>query len=82
MKSRLGSFLFVMGLLILIVFIGSDLAQNPQYILFFAGLFLIVWGVSWMLKGYKPPPAPDTHLGLFRRSSGKGKEQESPKKGK
>ena len=36
-RSRLGQFFFLIGLIMLIVFFGTDQSRNPQYYLFYLG---------------------------------------------
>jgi len=82
MRARIGNFLFIIGILVLIVFIGSDLTKKPQYLLFIGGLFLIIWGVLWIRKGFTPSSTPDNRFGLIRKISNKKKKTQEtlPKK--
>ena len=76
--KRLGNFLFVIGVFILLVFTGSMMVDNTQYELFFAGLLFVAGGVYWMRKGSEPA-APVNRFGLIHRFN--RKDQEPKEKG-
>jgi hypothetical protein len=80
MAARIGYFLFFMGFLVMIVFVASTMAQDPQFILFFAAALLMILGGIQMFKSYEAPPPPDTHFGLFHRNRGKEDDTQSTRK--
>ena len=63
---KLGYFLFVVGALVLIVFIGSIMVDNPQSGFLFIAMILMAWGVYWMRKGTEPPESSN-RFRLIRR---------------
>jgi len=65
-KSRLGTFFLLIGLVMLILFFGTDQSQNPQYILFFGGTPLTVLGV-YLLWSDRKPTEPTTRFSGVRR---------------
>lgn len=64
--KKLGFFLFVVGGLVLIVFIGSVMVDNSQYGLLLIASILMAWGGYWMRKGTKTPESSN-RFSLIRR---------------
>jgi 4-amino-4-deoxy-L-arabinose transferase-like glycosyltransferase len=54
-KSKLGRFLFFIGLILLVVFFAMDQAKNPSYGYFCIGAIAAILGAILMLRGHKPP---------------------------
>jgi uncharacterized membrane protein HdeD (DUF308 family) len=63
MLVRVGYFFFLVGLLVLFVFIASYQVNVPRYSLLLGGLFLVISGIFLIVKNR--PPSEDT--GRFRR---------------
>lgn len=78
-KNRLATFFLLIGVIMLILFFGTDQSQNPQYILFFGGTPLTALG-AWMLWTNRKPPEPTTRFSGLRRLLNRGKGG-PPKKG-
>ncbi len=79
-KSRLGTFLLLVGFVMLILFFGTDQSLNPQYILFFGGTPLTALGIYWIWSNRKPPQ-PTTRFASLRRMMNPSKEPAKPKDG-
>jgi uncharacterized membrane protein HdeD (DUF308 family) len=73
MLARVGYFFFLVGLLVLFVFVASYQVNVPRYNLLIIGLFLVISGILLVVKNR--PPREDT--GRFRRfrRKGSGKNQ-------
>ena len=77
-KSRLGQFFLVIGLVMLIVFFGTDQSQNPQYYLFFLGAPLTALGIFLYWRNRKPAE-PSNRFEGFRKMLQSDKEPKAPK---
>jgi len=65
MAARIGTFLFVVGLLLIVLFILTDLASQPNFAYFFLGALAIIGGaVLWWRAPAGGPPPPES--GRFR----------------
>lgn len=56
----------MIGLILLIIFLGSDLAHNPALEYFCFGVLIILAGLALIVRGYTPPP-PSQRFRLLRR---------------
>jgi uncharacterized membrane protein HdeD (DUF308 family) len=65
-RNRLGIYLFIIGLMLLLYFFASDQSKNPQFLLFFFGLLLVILGIflGWR---YRPAPQPSGRFRLIRK---------------
>ena len=54
-NQRIGQFLFLLGLGLLVFFGFSDVAQTPRYSLFFWGLIALIVGIM-MIQRNRPAP--------------------------
>lgn len=78
---RIGTFLILLGIFSLILFITSDLAKQPEFDWLFMGLLLLGIGIYLRDRGVPPPPAD--RFGTLRRmreSAKKRKEERAKKK--
>jgi uncharacterized membrane protein HdeD (DUF308 family) len=77
MLVRVGYFFFLVGLLVMFVFVASYQVNAPRYNLLLIGLILIISGVFLVVKNR--PPSEDA--GRFRRFRRKdpGKNQHGDK---
>jgi hypothetical protein len=66
MKSRIGLFLIIIGLILLVNFFTRDQSQNPQPGLFFSGLASIFVG-GYMAWRYRPAPKPSERFRMIRK---------------
>ena len=78
-RARLGSYLVLIGLILLVIFFASDQSQNPQFGLFFSGSLLTILG-GFIIWRFRPPPAPSGRFGLFRKMSDRSKTKKDKKK--
>jgi 4-amino-4-deoxy-L-arabinose transferase-like glycosyltransferase len=53
-KSKIGRFLFFIGLILLVIFFAMDQAKNPSYAYLCAGVFIIILGALLMWHGRAP----------------------------
>jgi Na+/melibiose symporter-like transporter len=54
-KSKIGRFLFFIGLILLVVFFAMDQAKHPAYGYFCVGVIIVFLGGILMLRGQQPP---------------------------
>jgi Na+/melibiose symporter-like transporter len=54
-KSKIGRFIFFIGLILLVVFFAMDQAKHPAYGYFCVGVVVVFIGGMLMLRGQKPP---------------------------
>ena len=73
-QERIGTFFFLIGALMLVIFFGTDQEQNPQYLLFLIGAGLTAWGVFLLWRAYKPTPGT-ARFGMLRRMRQASKER-------
>ncbi len=74
---RIGTFFIVIGAGILILFIASDFAKQPNFDYFFLSMLII--GFGWLLRRRKPPPPSSGRFSIFRRMR-EGKKSREEKK--
>ena len=77
-RSRLGQFFFIIGLIMLIVFFGTDQSRNPQYYLFYLGAPLTAGGL-FLFWHYRNPPPPANRFSGVRKMMQSSKEPSKPK---
>ncbi len=80
-KCRIGLFFFLIGLVLWVIFFGSDQSQNPEVVYFFGGVFLGGLGIYLMWKDRKPP-SDSKRFRLFRESRLKHAEKKERVEGK
>lgn len=61
---RVGTFFVVVGMGAFILFVASDLVEQPDFDYLFAAMILIV--IGWMFRRNKPPPPPAGRFSLLR----------------
>jgi hypothetical protein len=61
---RVGTFFVVVGLGSFILFVASDIAEQPDFDYLFAAMILIA--IGWMFRRNKPPPPPAGRFSIFR----------------
>jgi len=54
-RSKLGRFLFFIGLILLVIFFTIDQAAHPTYGYLCAGVVVVFLGALLMLRGQQPP---------------------------
>jgi hypothetical protein len=65
LASRMGTFLIVLGVGVLILFVLSDLAKQPDFDFLFGAVLLL--SVGWLLQRRRPPPPASGRFSLLRR---------------
>jgi hypothetical protein len=77
---RIGTFLILLGIFALILFLASDFANNPEFDWLFIGLILM--GLGFILRRRAAPPPPSGRFGFFRklRENAKNRKEERAKK--
>jgi len=76
MTHRIGTFLMLVGMLMLGLFILSDIAQSPACGFLIIGGILLLLGIFLWFRDPTPPPQ---ETGRFRILKGAGKKQEKKK---
>lgn len=61
---RVGTFFIVIGMGAFILFVASDLAEQPDFDYLFIAMILIA--IGWMFRRKKPPPPPAGRFSIFR----------------
>jgi hypothetical protein len=75
-KSKIGRFLFFIGLIVLVIFFAMDQAKNPSYRYFCVGIIVVILGGLLMMRGRQPPPVESMRFRTVRR----WREQQRAKK--
>lgn len=73
---RVGAFFFIMGVGIFILFVISDIADNPEFDYLFIGLMLM--GIGWYMRRNKPKPPPAKRFSLLKRLRKGGNKNAKP----
>ncbi len=76
-KSKIGRFLFFIGLILLVVFFAVDQSVHPTYGYFCAGVVVLLLGGLLMLRGQKPPPDESMRFRTLRRWREQQKERKA-----
>ena len=74
-KSKIGRFLIFIGLILLVIFISVDRAENPSYGYLCSGVVVLGMGVLLMWRGQQPPEES-----MRFRTLRKWREQQKQKK--
>ena len=75
-KSKLGRFLFFIGLILLVIFFTVDQATHPTYGYLCAGVIVVILGAFLMIRG-QPPPAESMRFRTLRRWREQQKERKA-----
>jgi hypothetical protein len=70
LSARIGQYFFFLGLIALIIFIGTAQVDRPAYGFCCGGLVILLFGLFLLWRG-RTPPKPS---GRFRLLRGKGEE--------
>jgi hypothetical protein len=76
---RLAQFFLLIGVVLLVLFFGTDQSQNPQFGLFFLAALITGLGAFLMFRAYKPPP-PSGRFQTLRRMMSRRSEPPAAKK--
>lgn len=78
--QRIGTFLFIVGLFLIALFILTDLGNKPQFGYFALGVLGVLGGVAlWWRAPSGPPPPPSGRFGIIRKFN-KGGANKAKKK--
>ena len=79
---RIGTFLILLGIFSLILFLASDFANQPEFDWLFIGLVLV--GIGFFFRRRATPPPPAGRFGTLRklRENAKKRKEERAKKAK
>ncbi len=79
---RIGTFLIILGIFALIIFLASDFANNPEFDWLFTGLVLM--GIGFFFRRRAAPPPSAGRFGMLRkiRENAKKRKDERAKKDK
>ena len=77
MKRKIGVFLFLLGLLLLGLFLLSDVADSPDFTLLVGGVASLAFGMFMLTRSPASPPAPTER---FHTVKSLGKKKAPPKK--
>jgi hypothetical protein len=80
-RSKLGRFLFFIGVILLVVFFAVDQAKHPAYGYFCIGLIAVILGGIFMLRGQQPP-AESARFRTLRRWREQMKQRKDERKKK
>jgi len=77
---RIGTFLTILGIFALILFLASDFASKPEFDWLFIGLVLM--GLGFFLRRRSAPPPSSNRFGMLRklRENAKYRKDERAKK--
>jgi Na+/melibiose symporter-like transporter len=75
-KSKIGRFLFFVGLILLVIFFTMDQAKHPGYGYFCVGVVVVILGALFMLRGQQPP-AESMRFRTLRRWREQQKERKA-----
>jgi hypothetical protein len=76
-KSKIGRFLFFIGLILLVVFFAVDQSLHPSYGYFCGGVIVLLLGGILMLRGQKSPPDESMRFRTLRRWREQQKERKA-----
>ena len=75
-SNRIGTYIFLLGVVLVFLFIFSDVAGNPAFGYFFLGaLCLIVGGVLWWRSPGSPPSEPPARFRTIKKMMKKEKKE-------
>jgi len=76
--SRIGTFFLLVGVLVIILFVASDLGDQTYFRYFFLGGILLLIGLVFKRMGASPP-APSKRFEKIRKLQQKKREAEEKK---
>ncbi|MDK1027931.1 MAG: hypothetical protein QGD88_09085 [Anaerolineae bacterium] len=78
---RIGTFLFVLGIFLFILFMASDFADQPDFDLLVISLILLVVGIAFRRRAKAPPSSGRFNwIRKLREEAKKRKEEKENKK--
>jgi hypothetical protein len=74
--NRIGTYLFMLGIVLIFLFIFSDIAGSPSFGFFFFGLLCLILGfVLWWKYPAPPPSEPSERFRLLKKIMKKEKKE-------
>lgn len=77
---RVGTFLFLVGIFSLIIFLASDFADQPEFDWLFVGMVLMGTGFLFRRRATTPSPAGRFSIIRKMRENAKNRKEERAKK--
>jgi hypothetical protein len=74
MSAQIGQYLLVIGLILLVIFFGTDQVDRPAYNYFCGGLIIIILGIYLYWRD-RPPAKPSGRFRLLRGSNRPDQEE-------
>lgn len=78
LTRKFGNFFLIISLLLMIVFVMSDLAGDTQYLLFLGGLALFL-AALYLISRSKKDPEPSGRFKMARKMGGLFKKKDKDK---
>ncbi|MFZ5923456.1 MAG: hypothetical protein ACOYY3_20620 [Chloroflexota bacterium] len=81
LAPRVGTFFILVGIMLIVLFVASDMQREPDFDYFFLGLLALAVGIIFRRKA--PAPPPSSRFGAIRRmreNAKKRKEEKAKKK--
>jgi flagellar biosynthesis component FlhA len=73
LAPRVGTFFILVAVTLMVMFVGSDLAKDPQFDLFFLGVAAAFFG--YFLRRKAPKAAASGRFGILQKARAKRKER-------
>ncbi len=77
LSGKVGRFIALFGLFLLLLFFASDLADTPRFNLFFIGFLALLFGIFLMRRG-RVPSQPSGRFRTLRAMRGGKNKKKSP----
>lgn len=74
---RVGTFFFLIGFFVFILFVASDFAQKPEFDLLFLSMFAI--GLGWLFRRHKPPRPSAGRFSIITKARENAKKRKEEK---
>lgn len=78
MSAQIGQYLIVIGLILLVIFFGTDQVNRPAYNYFCGGLIIIIFGIYLYWRD-RPPAKQSGRFRILRGSNRPDQKQEEKK---
>jgi hypothetical protein len=77
-SNRIGTFIFLLGVVLVFLFIFSDIAGKPAFAYFFFGVLCLVGGVGLWWRSPSPPPSePPARFRTVKKMMKKGDKKKN-----
>ena len=78
MSAQIGQFLLVIGLIVLVIFFGTDQVNRPAYTYFCGGMVIMLLGIYLYWRD-RPASKPSGRFRIFRGSNSPDKKKDDLK---